>query len=79
MTEGEKATHKEKIKTVMIEHLTALGYPDLTDDQIIAELKNMWVKLEEAQLILPGMSFMAYQHIANNMFLMSQVKGMMGL
>jgi hypothetical protein len=79
MTEGEKESHKEKIKKVMLEHLTAVGYPNITDDQVMAELKNMWVKMEEAGLILSGMSYMGFQQMANNAYLMNQVKNMMGL
>lgn len=79
MTEGEKADHKEKIKKVMFDHLTMLGYPNLTDDQIMSELKNMYVKIEEAGLVLSGMNFTTFQQIANNMYLVNQVKNMMGI
>lgn len=79
MTEGEKEIHKEKVKKVMLDHLTTLGYPDIADEQIMAELKNMWTKLEEAGLIIEGMSYHAYVNLANHCFLMAQVHDIMGI
>jgi len=36
----------------MLDYLTPLGYPDnFTNEQVMGELKNMWVKIEEAGLI----------------------------
>ena len=64
MTPEEKSALKGKIQKVMVDHLTTLGYPDITREQILAELKPMWIKLEEAGLIQPGMSFVAYADAA---------------
>ena len=79
MTETEKTWHAAKVKKVMIDHLTALGWPKLTDEQIMTQLKPMWVKLEEAGLIVEGMDFNAYQAIANNAYMMKQVQDIMGI
>ena len=78
MTAGEKENHKEKLRKVMVDHLTIIGYPNISGEQIIAELKNMWIKIEEAGLVVEDMKFVAFQAIANNELLMSQVRNMMG-
>jgi len=80
MTAEELQVIKEKIKNSMVEHLTkSIGYPDCTNDQIISQLKPMWVKLEEENLILPGMSFSAFTVHAEHAFLFQQMQGIMGL
>lgn len=79
MTEGEKTEHKEKVKKVMVDHLTTLGYPNISGDQIMTQLKAMWIKIEEAGLILPGMNFQAFQAFANQAFMMEQVRDVMGI
>jgi hypothetical protein len=79
MTAGEIADHKEKVKKIMVDHLTSLGYPDLTNDQIMGQLKAMWVKIEEAGLVTDGMNFQAFQAHANNAYMMEHVKDIMGI
>lgn len=79
MTPDEIEAHKEKIKKVMLDHLTTLGYPDMHNEAIMAELKPMWVKLEEAGLILPEMTFLHFVDHANTQFLFAEMKGVMGI
>lgn len=79
MTADEKAAHKEKVRVVMMDHLVSVGFPNLSNDKIMNELKNLWIKLEEANLIVSGMSFRAFQDQANNQYLISQVNELMGL
>jgi hypothetical protein len=52
-----KAEHKLAVKKVMTDHLKEKGWPNLTDQQVLLELMPMWRKLEQAKLILPGMTF----------------------
>jgi hypothetical protein len=52
--------HKEKCQKVMMYHLAELGYPNMTRQQIVNELKDMWRKLEEAGLIVDGMNYQEY-------------------
>jgi len=79
MTDAEKQEHKEKVKKVMVDHLTALGYPDIPRQQILAELKNMWVKIEEAGLVVEDMNFQAFHAHAQNAFMLAEVQDLMGL
>lgn len=53
-----------KCKAVMVEHLKAKGYPNLTTQQILNERKPMWIALEEAHLIQPGMNYRAFSEIS---------------
>lgn len=55
---------KEQIRKVMIDHLKSKGYPNMTADQIMAELKPMWLKLEDAGLIKKGWRYGQYVEIA---------------
>jgi len=52
---------REKVKQSMLDHLQTVGYPDMEIDDVLQELKPMWVKLESEGLIQPGMSFKAFQ------------------
>jgi hypothetical protein len=80
MTADEIQAHKEKVKKVMVDHLTELGYPDkMTNEQIMGELKPMWIKLEEAGLVIGDMNFQAYCHIANGQYTFQQIKEVMGI
>lgn len=79
MTAGELADHKEKIRKVMVDHLTTLGYPDIEPQKIADELKSMWIKLEEAGLILQGMSFQAFCEHANQAYTFWQMRDMLGI
>lgn len=55
---------KRQIRNVLIEHLSAKGWPNLTDQQIVDELKPMWIKLEESQLVQPGWTFNQFNRVA---------------
>lgn len=79
MTPGEIEIHKEKIKKVMVDHLTTLGWPDIPNETVMDELKNMWVKIEEAGLKLPDMSFQMFVEHANHQFLVAEVNEIMGI
>ena len=79
MTAGEKENHKEKVRKVMVDYLTTLGYPNIGNDRIMSELKTMWLKIEEAGLIVGDMNFEAFCAYANNEFIMAEMKDMMGI
>lgn len=79
MEEGEKLDLKEKIKKVMLDHLTGLGYPDIPNERIMTELKAMWIKIEEAGLIKEDMNYMAFVQHAQDQFLIAEVKETMGI
>lgn len=79
MTDQEKLELKEKLKKVMVDHLTSVGYPDITDDQIMRELKPMWIKLEESGILADGMTFAGFQSYANEEFMKSQFRGILGI
>ena len=50
----------------MHDHLVSKGYPDMTNDQILAELPVMWTKLgNEGLLVEPIKQGMTYQHFVN--------------
>lgn len=67
---------KEKVKKVMVDHLTALGYPEMSPEQIMGQLKAMWIKIEEAGLIQSGMSYQAFLAHANDQYMISQINSM---
>lgn len=79
MKNEELHAHKAKIKAVMVKHLEELGYPEMENEEIMAELKPMWIKIEEAGLIRPGMSFADFVAQAESAFMMEQVKRMIGI
>lgn len=79
MTAGELAEHKDKVKKVMVDHLTTLGWPKLSDEQVMSQLKPMWLKIEEAGLVVGDMNFMAFQAIANQAYMIAQVNDIMGI
>lgn len=74
----EREVLKEQIKKVMRDHIVATYGENFTPEQVMNELKNMWIKLEEAKLIQPGMSFQAFAEIAHAQYTFNQLRGMMG-
>ena len=67
---------KTKIKEVMIQHLKEkVNFPNCDFNVILAQLKPMWIKLEEAGLT-KGLNFQAYAEQANSQAMMSQLRGM---
>ena len=78
MTDGELANYKEKIKKVMVDHLASIS-PNLSPERVMQELNPMWVKIEEAGLKLPGMTYQGFCEQANSQFLIDSVKRMMGI
>jgi hypothetical protein len=80
MTPEELQAHKEKMKKIMVDHLTEKhGYPNCTLEQIGQELKEMWVKLEDANLILEGMTFQAFFMHADQAFTFAKMQEIMGI
>jgi hypothetical protein len=80
MTESEKVELKEKIKNVMLDHLTPLGYPDsMSYEQIMQELKPMWLKIEEAGLITGDMNFHAFVDQAHGAYNIAKIREIMGI
>lgn len=79
MTEAEMADLKGKIKKVMVDHLTTIGYPNIPNEQIMGELKAMWIKIEEAGLVTDGMNFQAFAEHAESQFMIAQVKDLLGI
>lgn len=71
--------HKEKCRKVMIHHLTELGYPNMTRQEIMNELKDMWRKLEEAGLIVEGMTYAEYVAEADYAFTKAEFEDITGI
>lgn len=60
------AKNKEEIRQSMLEHLKTKGYPDMTSDQIVGKLTNLWQKLAaEGLLVEPIKEGLTYQHFVN--------------
>ena len=70
---------KNKIKTVLVDYLTTLGYPDMTVSQIMSHLKPMWIKLEEAGLIVQGMNFPEFAMHAQQKAIEAQLRDFLKL
>lgn len=79
MTPDDLPSHKEAIKKAMLDHLTTVGWPNVPNETVLRELKNMWIKIEEAGLILPGMTFEAFCSHANDQFLLSEINDIIGI
>jgi hypothetical protein len=79
MTAAEIETLKQNIKKVMVDHLITIGYPKITNEQILRELKPMWIKIEEAGLVVPGMNFQNFAAIANHHFMIAEINDIMGI
>ena len=57
---------KQKIKDSMMQLLTAQGYPNISNDQILQLLPNLWQKLAaEGLLVEPIKEGLTYQHFIN--------------
>jgi hypothetical protein len=60
------AKNKEQIRQSMLEHLLTKGYPNMTGDQIMGEITNLWQKLaSEGLLEEPIREGLTYQHFVN--------------
>lgn len=64
MSEEIKA-RKAQIRKVMIDHLKAKGYPNMTSKEIMGELKPMWNKLGALGLLHPGWKYGEFVEIAH--------------
>lgn len=64
---------KRRVKDCMVQHLKTKGWPDnITNEEIMIELKPMWIKLEEAGLLKPGMSYNTFVDKAHFQFMVSE-------
>lgn len=79
MTQAEIDTLKQNLRKVMVDHLTTVGYPQITPDQIMRELKPMWLKIEEAGLVVQGMNFQGFCEVANHHFMVAHINEIMGI
>lgn len=82
---------KERCREVMVKHLEAKGYPNMTRRQILRELKPMWIALENAgltpELKAAGYSFESFsnsamskaQEAAFEEFVQKQINRTMGI
>lgn len=75
MTEEEKTVYKEKANQVLFDYVNSLGYPNITNEQIMQEIPNMWRQLEEHNLMLPGFTYQMFQNIVNEQFFIALIKG----
>ena len=58
--------NKEQIRQSMLEHLKTKGYPDMTRDQIMGEVTNLWQKLAAEGLLVEAIQAgLTYQHFIN--------------
>ena len=77
MNAGDKANHKEKVKSAILEFIKTL--PNQDRQTVMANLKPMWVKLEELNLVVEDMNFQAFQQQAQQAFTMAEVSDIMGI
>lgn len=63
-----------KILHVMLNHLKTKGYPNLTDQQILDELKPMWDKLGQARLLQAHWKYEDYVKLAHMSKLRADLK-----
>lgn len=78
MNAVEQAQYKAKVKKLILDHVAQVLGANFTDEQFINELKPMWVKIEEANLKLDGMTFAHFSAIANDQYTFNQIKKAMG-
>jgi hypothetical protein len=79
VTEAEIANYKEKVKKLITDHLKlTVNYPNCNNQQILTQLKPIWIKIEEANLKYSGMSFQAFVQAANNAAMLSEMKNFFG-
>jgi hypothetical protein len=79
MTPQEKAEYKIKAKQVIFDYITKAGYPNITNDQIMQHLPNMYRALGDNNLLLPGLSYNIFQQIANEQFFIALISGGRGI
>lgn len=59
----EKKKYKEDCKKVIIDYLTTIGYPDISNEKIMQELTNIYRALEENNLVRYGLTFQKFHSI----------------
>lgn len=75
MTPEEKLELKTNIKKLFLEHLTDLGYPNITNQDIMNELPALWQKMCDSGFYREGMSFQAFVDIAHQHAIISEILG----
>lgn len=55
---------KDQCQKIMLEHLTACGFPNLSRQEILKELPALWEKLKAAGLLLPEYEYLQFRGVA---------------
>jgi hypothetical protein len=69
--------YRTALTTVILDHLAPLGYPNLTEEQILAEIPKLWELITEKNLVLPGMSYEGFVASAMEQAAFSKLMGQM--
>jgi hypothetical protein len=60
----EQVGYRDEVKKVLIEFLTQFGYPDMTLQEVMSHLPNMYRTLEEKQLVKYGLTWQLFEQFA---------------
>lgn len=65
----------DKTKAAFTEYLTRIGYPNITNEQIMEELPNLFRFLDSKDLIPQKMTFQMFQQIATQRYFIAKFTG----
>ena len=69
---------KQKMLKVMKDYMVTMYGDKYTAEDVLKELKPLWVALEDNQLIRPGMTFNVFVQHAESQAIFQNMKNMMG-
>jgi len=75
MTPQEKTEYKQKANDVLFTYIRSVGYPNISNEDIMQHIPRMWAALEDAGLMRAGFTFQMFQNIINEQFFMALIKG----
>jgi hypothetical protein len=79
MNAAQRAIWKSEVLVVLKAYLTEkLAYPDCSNDEIMAELPNMWRLLDEKGLVKTGMNYAWFHSEAQAMYMKAEINRITG-
>lgn len=70
---------KQILRDAVFAYLKTLGYPNMTDEQILNAVPDIWNHLNEKGLVKPGMNFKDFAHAAASQKLLRDIKNEFGI
>lgn len=79
MTDEEKTLQTQMLGEMKAHLILAIGYPNCTNEQIMAQVPYMWNVLVHKKLTRPGMTYELFVHSANKIYTKYEINRMIGI